>query len=60
MSDPPDSTERDFLRENFARVSGKLDQISSDLGNLKVRVSALEVEVAHIRLGLERITSGGT
>ena len=55
MSDNPQVL--DFLREQFARVHTKLDLISGDVTNLKVRMSGLEAEAGHVRLGLAEVNS---
>jgi uncharacterized protein YceH (UPF0502 family) len=55
MSDTPQVL--DFLREQFARVNARLDLISGDVTNLKVRMSGLEAEAGHVRLGLAEVNS---
>jgi hypothetical protein len=45
----------DFLREQFARVHQRFDRLDADLLNLKVRVSAVEVEPGHLRIGLGEV-----
>jgi hypothetical protein len=44
MSDAPGVL--DYLREQFARVHVKLDRLSDDFGNLKVRMTSVETQVA--------------
>jgi predicted nucleic acid-binding Zn-ribbon protein len=46
MSDTPNVL--DYLREQFARVHVKLDRLSDDVGNLKVRMTSVESQVALI------------
>lgn len=46
MSDAPNVL--DYLREQFARVHVKLDRLSDDVGNLKVRMTSVESQVALI------------
>ena len=38
----------DYLREQFARVHARFDRIDADILNLKVRMSAVEVELGHL------------
>jgi predicted nucleic acid-binding Zn-ribbon protein len=38
----------DYLREQFARVHVKLDRLSDDVGNLKVRMTSFESQIALI------------
>jgi hypothetical protein len=45
----------DYLREQFSRVNTKLDLLSGDITNLKVRVSGLEAEAGHVRIGLAEV-----
>ena len=45
----------DCLREQFSRVNAKLDLLSGDIANLKVRVSGLEAEAGHVRIGLAEV-----
>jgi hypothetical protein len=45
----------DYLREQFSRVNAKLDLLSGDMTNLKVRVSGLEAEAGHVRIGLAEV-----
>jgi len=47
----------DFLREQFARVNAKLDLLTGDVANLKVRITGLEAESGHVRLGLAEVNS---
>lgn len=47
----------DFLRGQFLRVHAKLDLLLADMGNLKVRVSGLEAEAGHVRVGLAEVNS---
>jgi predicted nucleic acid-binding Zn-ribbon protein len=44
MSDTP--TVLDYLREQFARVHIKLDRLTDDVANLKVRMTSVETQVA--------------
>ncbi len=46
----------DSLREQFARVNAKLDIVQGDVTNLKVRMSALDAEAGHVRIGLAEVT----
>ena len=57
MSDNPNAQVLDFLREQFARVHTKLDRLADDVTNLKVRVSAIEAELGHLRIGQAEINS---
>ena len=57
MSDNPNTEVLDYLREQFARVHVKLDRVIEDVGNLKVRVSALEAEAGYVRVGLAEVNS---
>ena len=50
MSDQPDNQVLDFLRENFSRVHAKLDLVAADAKDLKVRMSALEANVAYLHV----------
>ena len=52
-----DSVGLDYLREQFARVHARLDVIQGDITNLKVRMSALEAEAGHTRIGLAELNS---
>ena len=45
----------DYLREQFRRVHEKLDRIVDDVTNLKVRMSSLESETGHVRIGLAEV-----
>lgn len=47
----------DFLREQFLGVHPKLDLLLADMENLKVRVSGLEAEAGHVRVGLAEVNS---
>ncbi len=47
----------DFLREQFARTHTKLDLIGNDVTNLKVRVSGLEADAGHIRVGMGELNA---
>jgi len=44
----------DYLREQFARVHARFDRIDAEMLNLKVRMSAVEVELGHLRIGTWR------
>ena len=57
MSGRQDTEVLDYLREQFARVHVKLDRVIEDVGNLKVRVSALEAEAGYVRVGLAEVNS---
>jgi len=57
MSDNSDRLVLDYLREQFARVNTKLDRMSGDLTNPKVRVSGLEAEAGHVRVGLAEVNN---
>ncbi len=58
MSSPSEASNvLDYLREQFARVHTKLDRISGDVTNLKVRVSSLEADSGHMRIGLAELNS---
>jgi predicted nucleic acid-binding Zn-ribbon protein len=46
MSETPNVL--DYVREQFARVHVKLDRLSDDVGNLKVRMTSVESQVALI------------
>ncbi len=52
-----DSPVLDYLREQFARVHLRLEAIQGDMTNLKVRMSALEAEAGHVRIGLAEVNS---
>ncbi len=47
----------DYLREQFARVHIKLDRLTDDMTNVKVRLTLLEAESGHIRLALAEVNS---
>ena len=47
----------DYLREQFLRVHDKLDGLRGDMTNLKVRLSTLEAESGHVRIGLAEVNS---
>ncbi len=55
MSDKPDTNVLDYLREQFARVHVKLDRLSDDVGNLKVRMSAVETGLAGVNSRIDRM-----
>jgi hypothetical protein len=57
MSDNPNAPVLDYLREQFARVHVKLDRITDDVTNLKVRMSALEAEAGYVRIGLAEVNA---
>jgi predicted nucleic acid-binding Zn-ribbon protein len=38
----------DFMREQFARLHTKMDRIIDDVGNLKVRMTGVELELARL------------
>ena len=46
---------RDYLLEQFSRVNAKLAILSGNMTNLKVRVSGLEAEAGHVRIGLAEV-----
>jgi hypothetical protein len=46
MSETPNVL--DYVREQFARVHVKLDRLSDDVGNRKVRMTSVERQVALI------------
>jgi len=56
MSEPQPQV-LDYLREQFSRVNGKLDRISDDVANLKVRMSGIEAEVGYVRIALAELNS---
>ena len=45
----------DFLRVQFAQVNSKLDQLAADVGNLKVRMSGVEMGLAEANSRLDRM-----
>jgi hypothetical protein len=57
MSDNPNTDVLDFLREQFSRVHVKLDRIGADVSNLKGRVSSLDADAGHTRIGLAEVNS---
>jgi hypothetical protein len=57
MSDDPNAEVLDYLRARFAPVHEKLDRVIDDVGNLKVRGSALEAEAGYVRVGLADVNS---
>lgn len=42
----------DYTREQFARVNTKLDRMSGEVTNPKMRVWGLEAEAGHVPVGL--------
>ena len=55
MSDDPNQNVLDYLREQFARMHLRFDRIDADVLNLKVRMSAVEVELGHLRIGIGEV-----
>jgi predicted nucleic acid-binding Zn-ribbon protein len=55
MSDRQDGEVLDYLREQFARVHVRFDRLDADVLNLKVRMSAVEVELGHLRIGIGEV-----
>jgi hypothetical protein len=57
MSDNPNGQVLDYLREQFARVNVKLDRLTEDVTNLKVRATGMEAEMGYVRIGLAEVNS---
>jgi hypothetical protein len=45
----------DYLREQFARLSSKIEGMAADIGNLKVRMSGLEGDVGRLRIAVAEV-----
>ena len=48
MSDNPNGQVLDYLREQFARVNGKLDRLSGDMAEIKQRLTTVEIQVGNL------------
>jgi archaellum component FlaC len=46
MSDRQDGEVLDYLREQFARVHARFDRLDADVGDLKVRMTSVEDQIA--------------
>jgi archaellum component FlaC len=46
MSDRQDGEVLDYLREQFARVHARFDRLDADVGDLKVRMTSVENQIA--------------
>lgn len=48
MSDDPGSKVLDYLREQFARLNARMDDLRADMGEVKQRLTTMEIQVGSL------------
>jgi tetrahydromethanopterin S-methyltransferase subunit G len=59
MSDDPNKNVLDYLREQFFRVHQRFDKLEADMGEVKQRLTAVEIQVGNLS-GTEASHYGAT